>query len=294
MNSSCSVLAQGRAGPSNPLRVGFGGALAAVCEAGRLASQQGNVPMESVGAICAGLAGTAAGEAARKMERLLLEEFPASKVTICTDLELTLEAAGDAPAIVLVAGTGSAAVGRDSDGHVVRVGGHGPLLGDEGSSYDIGRRAAIFALREHDRTGKSSELGTAILKETRVQSWTEFQSKAHAVPDEVFPRIFSVVTEAAEKGSVEAREFLQIAAAELSWLVNDLVERLNLKEKQFLLVKSGGMIGRSEYFDHQMNQRLAEAAPLAQFGELAMSPAQAAARIALRSLENREVDRARV
>src|SRR5208283_1810822 len=59
-----------------------------------------------------------------------------------TDLELTLEATGEGPAIVLIAGTGSAAVGRDAQGQIARIGGHGPLLGDEGSSFDVGRRAA--------------------------------------------------------------------------------------------------------------------------------------------------------
>ena len=55
-------------------------------------------------------------EASRKMKKLLSEEYPGRIVHVCTDLELTLEATGEGPAIVLVAGTGSAAVGRDERG----------------------------------------------------------------------------------------------------------------------------------------------------------------------------------
>lgn len=291
MDAEKTVRARGHSGPSNPLRVGFGGALAAVCEAARWAMQDAKVLPEEVAGLCAGLAGTAQAEAARKMKKLLGEEYPGRVLHVCTDLELTLEATGDGPAIVLVAGTGSAAVGRDMHGRNARVGGHGPLLGDEGSAYDIGKRAAMSALREYDRTGITSDFGAKILKELEVDSWQEFQTRVHAVPDEVFPRIFPLVAKAADEGDTSAREFLQLAAAELAWLVNDLVERLDLREQKFLLVKSGGTVQRSRYFDEQVNQRLREAAPRAEFGALATTPAEAAARIALRLLANRENER---
>ena len=47
------------------------------------------------------------------------------------------------PAIVLLAGTGSFAVGRNAAGEMARAGGYGSQIGDEGSAYDIGRRAVL-------------------------------------------------------------------------------------------------------------------------------------------------------
>jgi hypothetical protein len=67
-------------------------------------------------------------------------------------------------------------------------------------------------------------------------------------------------------------------------LVKDLMVRLGLDSQKFLLVKTGGMTGRSACFDEQIDERLRAAAPGAVFGELAMSPAEAAARLALRLL----------
>jgi N-acetylglucosamine kinase-like BadF-type ATPase len=250
--------------------------------------QDAKVSPEDVAAMCAGLAGAAASEASRKMKRLLSEEYPGRIVAVCTDLELTLEATGDGPAIVLLAGTGSAAVGRDIHGNIARVGGHGPLLGDEGSAYDIGKRAAMAAVREYDRTGQTSVLGMKILKELRMNDWQEFQARVHAIPDEVFPRIFPVIGKVADEGDTSAQEFLQLAAAELGCLVNDLVDRLDLREQKFLLVKAGGMVQRSKYFDEQIDHRLRNAAPYAEFGALAMTPAEAAARMALNLLNEQE------
>ncbi len=48
-------------------------------------------------------------------------------------------ALGTPPGIVLLAGTGSLALGRDRHGRWTRAGGLGPLLGDEGSAFWIGR-----------------------------------------------------------------------------------------------------------------------------------------------------------
>lgn len=284
MDETRRICAESRSGPSNPMRVGFGGALAAICEAARSATQLEGVAYGKIGAICAGLAGTGHTDAQRKMERLLVGEFPGKTVRICTDLELTLEATGDGPSIVLIGGTGSAAVGRGLDGQIVRVGGQGPLLGDEGSSYDVGRRAAVYSLRAFDRCGKNTELGAKLLRVSEVADWAEFLQRAHAVPDEMFPKLFAVVADSAEAGDPTAQELVRQAVMDLAGLVGDLVGRLDLKDRGFQLLKSGGMFGKLRYFDAELDRKLRQVAPGAEFGCLAMTPAEAAARMAVRLL----------
>lgn len=284
MDEAGLVQAEGRSGPSNPMRVGFGGALAAVCEAGRSAIRNARLSTADISVVCAGLAGAAQPESQRKMKKLLSEEFPTQVVEVCTDVDLKLEATGEGRAIVLNVGTGTFAVGRDLNGQVVRVGGHGPLLGDEGSAYDVGRRAMIAALRSSDRGSNDSPLAARILHDLHAADWEELQLRVYRMPDEVFPRIFPVVTAAADEGDPEARMLLQDAAEELAGLVADLMERLKLKDEKFLLVKSGGMAGRSAYFDKLLDERLESMAPRAQFGELQVTAAQAAARLALRMM----------
>jgi N-acetylglucosamine kinase-like BadF-type ATPase len=284
MDEMLRVRAESRSGPSNPLRVGFGGALASVCEAARLAMQTAGVASHEVAVICAGLAGTAQLDARQKMKRVLAEEFSGKIVEVCTDLELLLESAGEGPAIVLIAGTGSAAVGRGVQGQILRVGGHGTLLSDEGSSYDVGRRAASLALREFDRFGADTALGAKILRQTDVADWQELQSRAQAIPDEVFPKLFSVVAESAVQGDAAAIALQHQAVLDLVGLVRDLIGRLQLGDQRFLFLKSGGMLGRYPQFDAELDKYLLEAAPHAEFGALALSPAEAAARMAVRLL----------
>ena len=85
------------------------------------------------------LGSTGLGRAAdrRELERLLAGL--SRRVRVVTDIELGWRAALGGPGVLIEAGTGSFAYGRDARGKSARVGGLGPLLGDEGSAFWIGR-----------------------------------------------------------------------------------------------------------------------------------------------------------
>src|SRR5262249_61804637 len=131
----------------------------------------------------AGRGGGGRAGGAEKMRNRLAAEFPRVSIRICTDLDLLLAGAPAGPAIVLLAGTGSAAIGRSTSGEVVRVGGHGPMISDEGSAYDIGRRAGITAQREYDRAGKNTPLRERILREMGSIQWPEVRKRVQSAPE---------------------------------------------------------------------------------------------------------------
>jgi N-acetylglucosamine kinase-like BadF-type ATPase len=64
----------------------------------------------------------------------------AARVVVISDVEgAYLAALGDRPGVLLLAGTGSIALARDARGRFTRAGGLGPLLGDDGSGFALGR-----------------------------------------------------------------------------------------------------------------------------------------------------------
>lgn len=64
----------------------------------------------------------------------------ARRARVISDAEAAfLGALGDRPGILVLAGTGSIVLGRSRRGRWARAGGLGPLLGDEGSAFWIGR-----------------------------------------------------------------------------------------------------------------------------------------------------------
>jgi N-acetylglucosamine kinase-like BadF-type ATPase len=213
------------------------------------------------------------------LTRALQESFAGASITVLTDLEAGLAAAGEGPAIILVMGTGSAAFGRNAEGEIARSGGYGPASSDQGSAYDIGRRAIAAAIRE--QVGESgSALGRQILEQLRCTEWPVVQHRAQTIPDEIFPRIFPIVAGAADAGDAIAQQILIQAARDLASLVADVADRLHLRQSEFLLAKIGGTIGRSRFFDTQMDAALKEMVPRAQIGKLRVSPAEAAALVA--------------
>jgi len=279
MNSADQVLARTFAGPSNPSRIGVESAVRAIEECAKLALRDAGLQRSAISAVGAGIAGTAKPEMKDSMTRALRECFLGAQVTVLTDLEAGLAAAGEGPAIILVMGTGSAAFGRNADGQIERAGGYGPSSSDQGSAYDIGRRAIAAAMR--GRVGESdTALGRQILEQLRCMDWPVVQHRAETIPDEIFPPIFPVVAAAADAGDAIAHEILIQAAHDLASLVADVVDRLHLHESEFLLAKIGGTIGRSRFFDAQIDAALKRVVPRAQIGKLRVSPAEAAALVA--------------
>jgi N-acetylglucosamine kinase-like BadF-type ATPase len=130
------------------------------------------------------------------------------------------------------------------------------------------------------RSGKDSILGSKILQQLGYASWQELRERATSEPDDIFPHVFPVVASLADAGDVAAREILLQAADELSSLASVVAEHSGQGREEIRIVKMGGTVGRSVYFDAQIDAALKKAMPHGQIGGLRMSPAEAAARAA--------------
>lgn len=286
LDDRARVVGRGKAGASNPTRIGFESAAKAVeaAAAAALALAQTGSRRDEVVAICAGLAGTGKPENRQRMNALLSSAFPNAAVQVLMDLELPLAAIENGPAIVLIAGTGSAAIGRDSSGNILRAGGFGRDISDEGSAYDVGRSAVEDAMKQQSLTGKDSSLGSQILRELDCRNWTEVLESIAENRDAVYPRIFPVIAAAADSGDESARLLLSDAAEKLAALVRTLSEQLGLAATDFALAKAGGMIGRSAHFDRELAEHLKSALPRAHEVNVSEPAAETAARLALRNV----------
>jgi N-acetylglucosamine kinase-like BadF-type ATPase len=281
LDSQKQIRAVARAGPSNPFRIGHEAATAALVLAAQSAAREAGIEIRQIAAVCAGLAGVGSSQSHEEMQDHLANAFPNAKLRLITDLELSLASITQPEAIVLVAGTGSSALGRDAQGATARAGGHGPLLSDQGSAFDVGRLAVAAAVRDRDRTGSDSAIGTEILRHLKFSNWTELRDRARTTADEVFPRVFPVVAKAAESGDAHAQTLLRDAAQEIAVLAGTLVDRLKLRDSAVYIAKTGGMVSASKFFDAQLDAELKKIAPRATIGLLPIPPAEAAARLAL-------------
>jgi glucosamine kinase len=241
------------------------------------------VEAEQISSVCAGLAGAGQPRVLKRVMGHLVDTFPRADIHVTTDLDVALEAAvGQGPGVVLVAGTGSAAYGRDALGHTVRAGGHGPWIGDVGSAFDIGQRAVRAVAQARDAMAPVTLLTEMIPAALECPDWSTLLERIAAAPDEIFPRLFPIVAEAAEAKDAPAEEILYAAALGLASLAMSVARRLDLLDKEFVLGKTGGVLGHSHSLDSTLEALLRSGAHRAEIRALEISPAHGAARLARR------------
>lgn len=116
-------------------------------------------------AICVGSAGLSVPGAREFLAGQLAPLTRTGDVTIVSDVQLVLPAAGLTDGVAVICGTGSVAVGSLA-GRTVQIGGWGYLLGDEGGGYWVVREALRVLLDRRDHDGPSGELGQDLLAAT--------------------------------------------------------------------------------------------------------------------------------
>ncbi len=117
-----------------------------------------------------GAAGAGREGERQELEDALRGHTLAWRTLVTTDAELARAAAfGNGPGVLLIAGTGSIAIGRHADGTATRSGGLGWRMGDQGSGYWIAHRALKAIGAMHDGFGPSTRLTEALCAAAGVQ-----------------------------------------------------------------------------------------------------------------------------
>ena len=239
-------------------------------------------------AICLGIAGVDRPPDAAAVRGIMHRIGYKSRVLVVNDALIALVAGvGEAPGIVIVAGTGSIAYGRDAQGRAARAGGWGYLLGDEGGGIWIGRAALTAVVRQFDGRGPATLLTELVLSELALTTPTDL---IHAVYDQGLPRrsiagIASVVQRAMDAGDAVAATILDRAATELTTAAASVIERLNMRGDEFRVVLSGGIFAAIPALVPDVTARMAEVAPRSRVRLLDVEPAIGAVRLARASIQ---------
>ena len=282
MDETGTILARSRSGSSNPTTFGLEAALAALTVAATEALRAVGKSEKDVGYFLAGFSGAAEPSMQWAIKSGLQPKFPNARISVTSDLLLSLGATGEIPSVVVIAGTGSAVLGRNAPVEVARAGGFGPVIGDPGSAYDIGRKAVAMSFQKH-LNSEAFPLGGKIL-ETFQCKFDELLDRARSRPGDIFPKIFPMVATAAEAGDVAARVLLTSAAQDLRDQAREVIEKLQLRGSSFFLAKTGGVFDGSAFLNAQFDSMIREVAPRVRIGPLPRSVADAAAQLAREAL----------
>jgi len=217
-DASGRVLGAGRGGPSNHVaasegRAKFTGAIessvvAACAEAGLEAAK---VRFASA---CLGFSGGPADK-----EAILREILRSERTLVTHDALIALSGAtAGEPGVIVIAGTGSIAFGRNASGTTARAGGWGYVFGDEGGGFYIARQALRAALKFEEGWGQATSLRNIFLEASGARDVNELLHGFYT-PEFPRPRIAAfarLVDDSAEHGDAMALEILNEAARELA------------------------------------------------------------------------------
>jgi N-acetylglucosamine kinase-like BadF-type ATPase len=181
----------------------------------------------------------------------------ARRVLVIADVEAAWHAAHEGGAGVLVlAGTGSIVLGRSARGRWVRAGGLGPLLGDEGSAFSIGRAWL------------------------RARATASAQRRLATRPDAVaaIAALAPHVVARARRGDRLARRVVREAQAQLARQARDVARALRLRGP--VAVGSAGSVMGDPWFAAGVRRALARAGVKARWRPPRGAPVDAAARLA--------------
>lgn len=208
------VIATGHAGPCNHVGKAEG-------RARFLAAIEGS--LESAGhrgsrfeAACFGFSGGPEDKAA-----LTRELVPADEYLITDDAHIALAGAtAGGSGVVVIAGTGSIALGRNAGGRTARAGGWGYIFGDEGSAFDIVRQALRAALRCEEGWGPKTAIMDALLEKSGARDANDLLHRFYSDdwPRERVAALAPLVDEVARAGDTVASDIVHAAAQSLATL----------------------------------------------------------------------------
>jgi N-acetylglucosamine kinase-like BadF-type ATPase len=241
-----SVLGDGKAGGSNVVRVGEAPAREAIAAAIRQACATANITSAQITRTCMGAAGGARPEIAAVVRRILAE-LVSGEIEVVGDMVIALEAAfGAGPGVIVIAGTGSIAYGRNAEGETARAGGWGFAISDEGSGHWIGRAAAAASMRHYDETESEGALLQGIQKCWGLSTREQVVLAANASPAPDFAALLPAVLSAADAGDAIAGTVLTQAGVELATLAKVVIERIYKNAKSIPAAMAGGVLCNCE------------------------------------------------
>ena len=235
-------------------------------------------------AICLGIAGVDRPEDAGVVRGIMKRIGYKAKVLVVNDALVALEAgAPDQPGVVVIAGTGSIAYGRNDRNQAARAGGWGYMLGDEGSGYWIGRAALRAVLRESDRRGPATLLTGLLLK---YYGGPRAQDLIHPVyhgtlRPSAIASLAQCVQAAFTDGDPVAIGILRGSADQLESSALSVARRLELVGSDFPFVLAGGIFRAVPWLEEELARRLPLASPRSRTIHLDVEPAGGAVRLAL-------------
>ncbi len=236
------LIGRGRGGPCNHAGSAEGRAkfLSAVGDCLRQTYHEAGVDAKSAhfASVCLGLSGGSEDKESYTKELIRSERY---KLTHDAEIALLGGTRGE-PGIIIIAGTGSIAFGRNAQMQTARAGGWGYIFGDEGGGFALAREALRRSLQFEEGWGPATTLHQALLEVSGAASANTLLHQLYNHFDRQHIATYAqLVTSRAEQGDEVAVDLLKRAAADLTRYVRGVYHQLFRNLEVVPIVHVGGV-----------------------------------------------------
>lgn len=252
------VLGEGYGGPSNVRAVGSVHAKTNLDVAINAAHEAAGTRNSDIDCAVLALAGSALPDVQSDVHDWAVRRKLAARVDIVHDAEPVLAmGAVDGTGVALIVGTGSVAIAADGAGGRAVIGGWGHWFGDQGSGFDIGRRALAAIAEAVDGIAPQTALVKDISERLQVDHPREIARRLSRSVDlrQEIAALAAIVIDAARDGDGIAGDIVREAAGATAGLVRAAIARLELPNEAPLAL-AGGVACSGELFRAQLLGRL--------------------------------------
>jgi N-acetylglucosamine kinase-like BadF-type ATPase len=284
-----SIRAEAHGGASNALIAGFEAGAKTILDLVEECRHALDCEIFEIASIVAGLAGMGREADRLHMESVIKKSAVArgwslNGVSIETDARIALEGAfGGKPGIVIIAGTGSIVISKDSHGTMHCAGGWGRIIGDDGSGYAIGREALRAAARALDGTGPKTILTKLLAENLNLISRDSIVDAVYKNKLDI-ASLAPLVMAAAGKSDTTADDILCSQANALAEGVGVLLK--HSRSKQVPLAFIGGLLSNNSLYFQKIQSLLHKRYPKIRFQEPEQGPALGAVSLAIRNMRS--------
>ena len=292
-NERGEVLGEHVGGPANFQIIGVEKAAETIFSLIRSCCDSANCSAKEISSVTCGLSGAGRiGDQERMADAL--KKFASKKklrlrrVIVESDARIALEGAfKGGEGIILIAGTGSIAFGKDAKGKVCRVGGWGRILGDEGSGYFIGKSGLTAVTHHLDGRGESTKLTKMVSKKFGLTDQTAIINAVYKNGFDV-ASVAPLVLEAASKNDHVCLLIIEQAAVLLADHVKIAAKKILASSKSKVRSKVkvafiGGLIANDTLLSNLLSRCIISNIPSVEIIRPMASPAYGAVVMAMQT-----------
>ena len=239
-----TLLASARAPPSNYHNVGVGKAARSIRTSVLLACRHAHASASDLETVVMGLAAMDCPRDFRAGKRVAdLTDLGKRRIVVHDSVIAIYAATLGKPGIVVNAGTGSFAAGIGLDGKPIRASGWGNIIDDEGSAYDIGRRAMRASLRALDGTERKTTIAKLLVRKFKLHALEDIVYEVHNKPMSTreISSISKLVAQAAVNGDQVARGIFAYEGRAMASFVSAIARRLEMTKSKPDIYCTGGV-----------------------------------------------------